>query len=614
LALLAAGLAACGPEDATESTKTVTSALTPPANTSANLYFHGGPIFNKVINVLYWGVPAADVSDTKDYLDHFAAYVNGNPDPLGPGSPTDSLPPGYDPAIRTYGIWGVKHGVEAVSPSPYADDGPYQGRVGPPNQVTWAQSLGMLPPSDVSQMYLVIVPPSANLGSNTAGFHDTLSGAQMAVVQSRNWAAIAHEILETTSDPALWNGWATNEGFNGWTHNEGADGGCNGGWQPSPTYGPVSPLWVASSGASISGVSAFTVDMAFPSYPGHPTDSCQIYVPEQYAPIAVAHTGNDVKAYAIGPDGHMHRYNGVFSTNPFQQTDLGQPPTTGLAGKPSVITYYGNDFIFVRGADNQLWFTYGTGGGWANFGSPNGNGFYGNPSTVVWNNGNNINVFVLGTDQMLWSFYWDGSQWAWGGVFNNVFSGPPIAISRSASTIDVFLAGVDLQLYRVLWDGSWHQPEKVGGSSVLAPIGVSSWGPDRLDIFSKGDLGPSSSSVRHIGLNGSTWQAWDSRSVIAVGNSGSIATASTSPDHVDAFVIDTGVQQMYHTAYAPESGWVENRVPLATGATGDPVAVATGGSYLSLHVFYRDVSGGLHQMTRLPGGWIDNRLAYSAVR
>jgi hypothetical protein len=281
----------------------------------------------------------------------------------------------------------------------------------------------------------------------------------------------------------------------------------------------------------------------------------------------------------------------------------------------------------VRGTDNQLWFTYGTGGGWQNFGSPNGKGFYGSPSSVVWSNGTRINVFVLGTDLKLWNFYWDGFSWQWNSFNSKVFSGPPVAISRSSSTMDVFMAGVDLQLYWFLWDGStWHAPQKISAPvptgirispyyywNVVAPVGVASSGPNNLEVFAKGDVGPSAVSVVHASFNGTSWSAWEARPEISVGNSGSIAAVSWGPNRVDAFVSDTGVENMYHTSRTTAGWYDEHHTPLVdrtTGVVGDPVAISTGTNILD--VFYRNGFGSLIQL-HYQNGWLGWLLADNVV-
>ncbi|HJY46609.1 MAG TPA: hypothetical protein VJ301_18480 [Propionibacteriaceae bacterium] len=63
-----------------------------------------------------------------------------------------------------------------------------------------------------------------------------------------------------------------------------------------------------------------------------------------------------------------------------------------------------------------------------------------------------------------------------GGSFN---AGPSVA-SWSANRLDVFARAGQTMLHRAYDGRKWHPPEDLD-------IAVSTWGPDRLDLFCKGD-------------------------------------------------------------------------------------------------------------------------------
>jgi len=598
------------------------------ANTAANLYFHGGPMYNMTVNVLFWGtgttgtgplntLPNAAANALIQRLTDLSAFLNG--------SPVFNIP-GYQPTIRAYGAWGIMKGavtfdasaatfhVNTLAQPPYN----YISTDLVVPRIEAAQANGLLPPEDLSEFTVVVIPDGFKVvdqqGNTEAAFHGASGSHRFAVVALSNLYGLSHEIMEAATDPVWYDGWATDEGFLGATHYEGADGGCD-------------------NFPDSSGFASFTSDMAFQQYPGLGTDSCQIVIPEQYAPIAVAQSGYEARIYTIGGDGGLRRTYGALSSHPFQSDLIGWPAAgVWAAGKPSVITYGGADLVFVRGTDNQL-YLWGEGPSWVNLGSPNARGFYGNPSAVVWdwNGSSTINIFLLGADLHLWSLAFTGS-WNWGCVdWSHTYNAPPVAISRASNTLDVFLSSNNLHLSRYWFDGAnWQGPQGIAGAlqintgrgqafrtvNVVAPAGVSTWGSTNLELFVKGDLGPSVTSIVHTTFNGTAWTALDSRGDIAVGNSGSIATVSWGPNRVDAFVIDTGKQTMYHTARAGSVWTSETLVaPVAgdstSGATGDPVA--TSGYSGSFDVYYRDVSGNLHQGHYDGWGWSNWVLANEVI-
>ena len=79
-----------------------------------------------------------------------------------------------------------------------------------------------------------------------------------------------------------------------------------------------------------------------------------------------------------------------------------------------------------------------------------------------------------------------GSQWSgWedlGGALN--FS--PAVSSWAPNRLDVFVAGTDNVLYHKYWNGSsWSGFENLGGILTSAP-GAVSWGNNRIDVFGRG--------------------------------------------------------------------------------------------------------------------------------
>ena len=88
------------------------------------------------------------------------------------------------------------------------------------------------------------------------------------------------------------------------------------------------------------------------------------------------------------------------------------------------------------------------------------------------------------------------SQWEdLGGVLN--FS--PAVSSWAPNRLDVFVTGTDSALYHKYWNGSrWSEYENLGGILTSAPAAVS-WGNNRIDIFGRG----TTNSMYHKYFDGS---------------------------------------------------------------------------------------------------------------
>jgi hypothetical protein len=72
------------------------------ARAAANLYWQGGGYMkNYVIDVIFYGnnFTVEDQANVHDYVEYFANYMNGQ-----------YSPPGQEPAVHYYGVWGVTPG------------------------------------------------------------------------------------------------------------------------------------------------------------------------------------------------------------------------------------------------------------------------------------------------------------------------------------------------------------------------------------------------------------------------------------------------------------------------------------------------------------------------
>jgi hypothetical protein len=183
---------------------------------------------------------------------------------------------------------------------------------------------------------------------------------------------------------------------------------------------------------------------------------------------------------------------------------------------------------------------------------------FGYPAVVSWGP-NRLDVFAVGKqDGQMYHKAWTGSQWypsqtgwqALGGVFTPV--GDPIPSPAVASwgpdRLDVFAVGAqDGQMYHKAWTGSQWYPSKTGWQ----PLGgdfkyvfdmvswptVTSWGPDRLDIFvhSMAD-----GQIYHKAWMGTHWHpsttGWQPLGGAFGNTTSSPAVTSWAPNRLDIFM------------------------------------------------------------------------------
>lgn len=79
-----------------------------------------------------------------------------------------------------------------------------------------------------------------------------------------------------------------------------------------------------------------------------------------------------------------------------------------------------------------------------------------------------------------------GQGWSAWEDLGGVLSTSPSVSSWQPNRLDVFAGGSDNAMYHKWWDGrSWSIWENLGGILTSAPAAIS-WGPDRIDVFVRG--------------------------------------------------------------------------------------------------------------------------------
>ena len=98
------------------------------------------------------------------------------------------------------------------------------------------------------------------------------------------------------------------------------------------------------------------------------------------------------------------------------------------------------------------------------------------------------------------------SGWShWEGLGGVLTSDPDVS-SWGPNRLDVFVRGTDNAMWHKWWDGSaWRGWESLGGTQTSGP-GAVSWGPNRIDCFVRG----TDNALWHKWWDGSRWRGWDS--------------------------------------------------------------------------------------------------------
>ena len=199
------------------------------------------------------------------------------------------------------------------------------------------------------------------------------------------------------------------------------------------------------------------------------------------------------------------------------------------------------------------------------------------PTAVAWGP-NRLDIFIVGKDQDLLHKYWDGSSWRpstkdWeslGGRLNppSVFA----ATSWGVDRLDIFAVSPDSNgknaLWHKSWDGSGWSPEgqlqNLGGDFVGEPA-VTSWGPDRLDVFAV----DRENHLLHRHLDVNTWSSWE---ILGDDFVGTPTAVSWEKNRVDVFALRASGELFHRFWNAADSAWTNwenfgNEFKSAVGVT-----------------------------------------------
>lgn len=138
--------------------------------------------------------------------------------------------------------------------------------------------------------------------------------------------------------------------------------------------------------------------------------------------------------------------------------------------------------VFIRGVDNQLWIKSCCGGGWGGW-IPMGGALSGGPGAVSWD-GVRIDV-VANSGGTVAHWYWTGSAWGADNLGGGINSDVDIS-SWAPNRLDVFArSAANNHLLHKYWAGAgWSGWEDMGGNLAGGPSAVS-WSSGRIDVVAR---------------------------------------------------------------------------------------------------------------------------------
>ena len=171
--------------------------------------------------------------------------------------------------------------------------------------------------------------------------------------------------------------------------------------------------------------------------------------------------------------------------------------------------------------------------------------------------------------------------------------GEPASVSWGPGRIDVFTRGAGNRVYHQYYENGWNNPEDLGGTVTSAPA-VTSWAPGRLDLFARGSAGE---LVHRYFDNG--WSNWETLSAPATITSAPTATA-WAPGRLDVFARGNGGELLHRYYAAPFNVW-NGWESLGGGIVGAPAAAAWAPDHID--VVARGAGDAMYHRLYAVSGW-----------
>ena len=169
----------------------------------------------------------------------------------------------------------------------------------------------------------------------------------------------------------------------------------------------------------------------------------------------------------------------------------------------------------------------------------------------------------------------------------------PASVSWGPGRIDVFTRGAANHVYHQYYENGWSAPEDLGGTVTSAPA-VTSWAPGRLDLFARGSAGD---LVHRYYDNG--WSNWESLSPPGTITSSPTATA-WAPGRLDVFARGT-TGELVHLFYAVQANSWSTWENLGGGLIGAPAVAAWAPGHVDVVV--RGAGDAMYHRAYAPSAW-----------
>ena len=223
----------------------------------------------------------------------------------------------------------------------------------------------------------------------------------------------------------------------------------------------------------------------------------------------------------------------------FQQDPPGNESVRVSSQIAAVSWGYGRVDLFARSESGTLihkW--YQNTSGWSRW-EDLGGCIMGTPTATSWSP-NRLDIFAQGCNETginMYHKWWDNNRWySWEVVpaMNARISAAPSAVSWGLGRIDIFGRAENGQLIHNWYGGKWYGIDSQGGCIMGQPA-VSAWGPGRLDVFAQG-CNNSGANVWHKWYSGNVWQPWEITPMHQNTRVTSMLGAvSWGPDRIDIF-------------------------------------------------------------------------------
>ena len=278
------------------------------------------------------------------------------------------------------------------------------------------------------------------------------------------------------------------------------------------------------------------------------------------------------------------------STNVQTPALVGNPIPAGSG--PAVCAQDANSLdLFVRGADNQLWWRHGAVNGpngemvWQNW-VPLGGILTSSPAAISRAAGT-LEVFVRGTNGACyskWTTDYGGTWSGWANLGGVLLAGTGPAASAREGGFDVFVIGTDHALWQKTWTSSggtvnWRS---LGGYLTSSPAAISRYAA-AIEVFARGGNGALWS--RYSTDNGASWSNWGSLGGKLLDGTGPAVSAREGG--FDVFVIGTD-HALWQKTWTSSGGTVDWH-SLGGYLTSSPAA--TSRSSNTIDVFVRGGNG-----------------------